>query len=124
VTKVVKNTIKRLKPIVKISAKVLLILYLLYKFNIVSKTRVIGLIDKIKGINEEGEDSIFKKLEELNLPISIQKKKKGKKVIKIPEWGKTLIEIGIKLNRNRNSDPNDEKLAEDILRELEKLRKK
>lgn len=123
-TKVVKNTIKRLKPIVKISAKVLLILYLLYKFNIVSKTRVIGLIDKIKGINEEGEDSIFKKLEELNLPISIQKKKKGKKVIKIPEWGKTLIEIGIKLNRNRNSDPNDEKLAEDILRELEKLRKK
>lgn len=122
-----KKIIKKLKPIVKTSAKILLILFLLYKFGIISKTKIMKLINEIKEVGIKKEDGIFEKLEKLDLPISIQRRKKDKRVIKIPELIKTLIEIGIKVGKNKNgkiNDQNDEQLIRDILKELEKLGKK
>ena len=82
---------------------------------------MLEIINKILRKNN-GESDIFEEFEKLNLPIIIKKKKK-----KEGGWKRFIVNIGLrflkKKTRSKN-DQEDEELIKDILRGVDKLRKK
>ena len=107
-------------PKVKTLIKISTLIFLLYKLKLISKEKILKLINKIMKKDEE-KNVIFEQLERLGLPIEIKEEKKE------GSWRRFIVNIGLrflkKKTRSKN-DQEDEELIKDILRGVDKLRKK
>lgn len=130
--------INKLKGPIKIG----LVIYSLYKMNLLPENKSGELKRLIEGIEKrlmnkkedylgEYEEDI---LEELDLPFKIKVDKKHKWNIKVPAWMVNTFKIGIvplryiiKLRKeneaSESDDQKDQKLVDSILEELKKLKK-
>lgn len=117
ITNLVRN---KAGPKVKTLIKISTLIFLLYKLKIISKEKILKLINKVIK-KKKDKNAIFERLERLGIPIEIKEEEKE------GSWGRVIINIALKILKKKTksgNDQEDEELIKDILREVDKLRKK